>query len=259
VNTLPTSLVHFESQLEDAIRRDHRRRPRRLALRLAVVGVAAAAMSLGVLSALPGDDPSAVARAAAVLNPTADTVLHTVVVTTRVDPDGTRSTGRTEAWQQNSPPYDGREVSGTGNHSREIATANGRPEAYVALTNTIYTVVPGTKLPPASRPDTGEQRLVRYMRNLLASGEAREDGRLAVGGREAIRIVSSDSKLTLVVDAESFEPIEWHSVSDEGSRLVSRFETYELLPATPANLALLSLRAQHPDAAVEPGVTVEGF
>jgi hypothetical protein len=35
--------------------------------------------------------------------------------------------------------------------------------------------------------------------------------------------------------------------------------TYELLPATAANLALLSLRKQHPGATVVPDVTVEGF
>jgi hypothetical protein len=41
--------------------------------------------------------------------------------------------------------------------------------------------------------------------------------------------------------------------------VTSRFETYEALPATAANLALLSLRKQHPGATVIPAATVEGF
>jgi hypothetical protein len=251
VNTLPTSLARFESQLEAAVRRDLVRRPRRIALRLALIAAVAGAGALGVVSALPGDDPSAVARAAAVLNPPGDTILHTVVVTTTIDRTGTRSAGRTESWQRNAPPYDAREIS----DGRELATANGRPEAYLPRTNTIYTLAPGS-IAPAPARDTG---FPGRMRELVRLGEAREAERLIVGGREAVRIVSSDAKLELVVDAETFAPIELRTVGDDGTTVVSRFETYELLPATPANLALLSLRAQHPDAVVKPGVTVEGF
>jgi hypothetical protein len=86
----------------------------------------------------------------------------------------------------------------------------------------------------------------------------REEGPVTVGGREVIRLVSSVLNATLVVDAQSYEPVEWITVSDDGIRLTSRFRTYELLPATEANLALLSLTAQHPRAAVEPSLRIEG-
>lgn len=79
-----------------------------------------------------------------------------------------------------------------------------------------------------------------------------------VTGRDAVRIVPSESSLTLLVDAETYAPIEWTIVSDEGTRITSRFETYELLPATEANLSLLSLTAQDPSARVEPTLEIEG-
>ena len=69
---------------------------------------------------------------------------------------------------------------------------------------------------------------------------------------------SAKPRMTLLVDAETHEPLEWTIVSDDGTRVTSRFETYELLPATPANLALLSLRAQRPDAPVQATLRIEG-
>jgi hypothetical protein len=264
VNTLPPSLVRYESQLEDAISRHRRRRPRRLALRVAASGMAAAAVALGLLSVLPGDGvlpgtgPSAVARAAALLAPSDGTILHTVVLTTLTYRDGSTSTERSETWQQSSAPYDHRTVSGSGNARRETAMVAGSPQAYVALTNTVYTVVPGTKLPPPRPSSEGGQGLVDRLRVLLASGGAREDGRVTVAGRDAVRIVLSPNG-TLVVDAETYEPIEWSAVSDEGITETNRVETYERLPATEAALAGLDLRTRYPDAAVEPGITVEGF
>ncbi|MGH3117373.1 MAG: hypothetical protein ACRDQ2_09730 [Gaiellales bacterium] len=92
----------------------------------------------------------------------------------------------------------------------------------------------------------------------MHSGEAREDGRLVVGGRDAVRIVSSDGNMTLIVDAATYEPIEWSWVSDEGVSETSRFDTYEWLPATKHNLALLSLTAQHPNARIRQDATVTG-
>lgn len=227
----------------------------RSAFRFAAAGVVAAVVAFGVLSVLPGSGPSAVARAAAVLNPSRGTILHTVVVTTSVNPDGTRSTGRTESWRQQAPPFDERSVTA----GRETATADGRPEAYIPSDNTLHILPPETELPrPSGSPGTGD-RLLDDTRRYLSSGEAREDGTVIVDGRDAVRIVFAGSKSTYIVDAASYEPIELRDVGDDGTVVTSRFETYELLPATPANLALLSLRKQHPGATVVPDVTVEGF
>lgn len=247
-------------------------RRRRIGSRVAALGAAAGAAALTALVLLPGDDSSSIARAAAALSPSGDTILHTVVVTTSVDPDGTVSSSSTEAWRRNTTPYDQRSVEGGGRRLEE-ATVGGRPQYYDARTNTIHTG-PAAAAPPnrSGAPQgtpvnrliralvdaRGSAELVPALRGLLSSGQAREDGRESIGGREAIRIVFSGTPVTLLVDAETYEPLQWSAVSDEGTRVTSRFETYELLPAAGANLALLSLEAQHPEASVEADLRVEG-
>jgi hypothetical protein len=253
-------------RIYQAATRSSARRRRRLAVRLAALGAAAVAVALAGLALLPGDESSSVARAAAALSPPGDTILHTVVVTTTVDRDGAVSSSSTESWRRNAPPYDGRSVE-DGGRKLEEATVGGRPQAYDPRTNTIHTLPAATAAPtrgagaPVGTPVNrlvralldarGGAALVPALRDLLESGEAREDGRASAGGREAIRIGLAGTPVTMLVDAETYEPLEWTVVSDEGIRATTRFETYEVLPATDANLALLSLAAQHPDAAVE--------
>jgi hypothetical protein len=238
----------------DAAAGERHRRPLGLVLRVGTVALAAAGVALGVLSLLPGGETSAAARAAAALNPSRNTILHTVVLTTNSDTNGADTS---ESWQLNSPPYDRREVMNRGSRRIEFATANGRPQAYDSLTNTISTVPADTELPRPRPPQEGAQRLLAYMRGHLAAGEVREEA-VTVGGRQAIRFVSSASNAVLLVDADTFQPIEWRLVSDDGITTISRFRTYELLPATATNRALLSLSAQYPDAAVEPNLVIEG-
>ena len=140
--------------------------------------------------------------------------------------------------------------------------------------NTLHVLPPQTKLPaPGGSPGTGD-RLLDDIREYLASGEARTDGTITVNGREALRIVfaGSDGASTspaalrahaiarvYLVGAQTYEPIELRDVGDDATVVTSRFVTYESLPATAANLALLSLRKQHPGATVVQDVTVEGF
>ena len=66
-----------------------------------------------------------------------------------------------------------------------------------------------------------------------ATPEALEE----LDGRDAIRIVAPASASVLVVDAATYEPIEWRTTSDEGTLEMTRFLVYEQLPATPANEA----------------------
>jgi hypothetical protein len=241
---LPEPDDELRRRILELPRSPRRRRRRSTVLRLAAVVAAVTALSVGVLSVLPGQETSAVARASAALD---GSILHTVVATHTGS-----SSETTETWQQLSAPYDSRELG-----RRELAQNNGYPELYDSRTKTISVVVPGTKLPPPGRPTSEPARLLRVMRSMLSSGEAREQGSITVAGRRAIRIVADNA--SLLVDAESYDPIEWTIVSDDGVEQTSRFRTYEVLPATDANLALLSLRAQHPGAKVVPGITVDGF
>jgi hypothetical protein len=254
---------------------------RRLAVRVAAVASAAAAIALGALEALPGgrepSSASAIERAKAALSDADGRILHVVARTTLAGPDGaTLRTERTETWELTSPPYDTRQVHYSQGVRREIAFADGRPEIYDPRRNTISTLPPpDIGLPERGRDsnprrplpvdpfDTGAERLRDRMLDLLRSGGAREDGRVTVDGREAIRIVAPAEGMTLLIDARTYEPIEWSSpvtgigtTPDRGLQ-TTRFETYKRLPATEANLALLDLRAQHPGAKVTRRITIE--
>jgi hypothetical protein len=260
VTALPPSLIRFDSQLEHAIRRYRRRRQRTRFLRSAVVFAAIAAVTLGVLSTVPGSGPSVVERAAAAIGASDGSIRHVVAVTTGTNPDGRAVTWRMESWQQTVSPFNERQIVIAGNRRLEVATVDGVPQLYDAATNTIFTTPPqtSTDVPPTkdSAPakargeveqlDGGVDRYRAKILALLQSGKVREDGRVTVDGRDAIRIVSTAADVILLVDAGTYEPIEWRL---GGS--TTRFPAYEHLAASDANEALLSLRAQHPDATVD--------
>jgi hypothetical protein len=87
---------------------------------------------------------------------------------------------------------------------------------------------------------------------LLDSGEARITGHVEVGGRDAIRIESTDGKQVYLVDASTYDPIEW-TTTGNGGGVTLRFPIYEELPVSSASMDVLSLQAQHPDAKVVRG------
>ena len=87
---------------------------------------------------------------------------------------------------------------------------------------------------------------------LLQSGRVRVTGHLTVDGRDAIRLESLDGKKVLVVDAATYDPIEWTTTGDGGG-VTLRFPVYEQLPVDDESLQLLDLEAQHPSAQVVRG------
>ena len=88
--------------------------------------------------------------------------------------------------------------------------------------------------------------------SLLHSGRVRITGHVTVDGRDAIRLESLDGKKVYVVDATTYDPIEWTTTGDGGG-VTLRFPVYEQLPADAQSLELLDLQHQHPDAQVVPG------
>jgi outer membrane lipoprotein-sorting protein len=88
--------------------------------------------------------------------------------------------------------------------------------------------------------------------SLLRSGRARVTGHLTVAGRDAIRLESLDGKKVYVVDAATYDPIEW-TTTGNGGGVRLRFPVYEQLPADAESLKLLDLEDQHPDAQVVRG------
>ena len=87
---------------------------------------------------------------------------------------------------------------------------------------------------------------------LLRSGRVRVTGRVTVDGRDAIRLESLDGKKVYVVDAATYDPIEWTTTGDGGG-VTLRFPVYEQLPVDAGSLKLLDLQEQHPDARVTRG------
>jgi hypothetical protein len=269
VNTMPTSLVHFQEELETAIRRVGERRRRRLVTRGVVAATAAAAVALGVLSALPGSEPSVVERAAAALRGSDGTILHTILVGTLMRPDGKATEVRIETWQASSAPHDQRQITVAGGRRLEAATANGIAQLYDPQTNTIYASPetkaggpvgapkPGETKPPAARSgkadasaaSAGDSYRAKIL-GLLDAGRLRDAGWVSVAGERAIRLASDDGSVTLLVEPGTYQPIEWR-VTENGTTAVARFPTYDRLPANDTSAALLSLRAQHPDATVD--------
>jgi hypothetical protein len=259
VNAFPPSLVRFESQLEDAIRRHRRRAARRLAVRTTAVAVAAFAVALGGLSVMPGDDPTAVARAAEALTGPDGTILHIVAAGTWTDAGGTTVSAPIESWQDTTPPYDTRRrETRPGGGRIETGSADGVAQFYDPRTDTIFSVPWRPKADPPNPNGRGAwpdplapDFSAAALREFLESGRAREDGRTVVDGREAIRIVTAVHEVTLLVDASTYDPIELRldDPNGPGTSKTIRFRTYERLPATPANRALVSLAASHPGAA----------
>ena len=88
--------------------------------------------------------------------------------------------------------------------------------------------------------------------SLLHSGRVRVTGHVTVDGRDAIRLESLSGKKVYVVDAASYDPIEWTTTGDGGG-VTLRFPVYEQLPADAESLNLLDLQDQHPGAQVVGG------
>ena len=87
---------------------------------------------------------------------------------------------------------------------------------------------------------------------LLDSGRVRVTGHVTVDGRDAIRLESLAGTKVYVVDAATYDPIEWTTTGNGGSVTLS-FPVYEQLPVDTESLKLLDLEAQHPDAQVVRG------
>lgn len=104
---------------------------------------------------------------------------------------------------------------------------------------------------PAAAP--GQDSFRSEILALLHSGKVREDGRPTVDGRDLIRFIANDGHATYLVDATTYDPVEWKTTGDGGSTTL-RFITYEQLSVPDGSSdtsALLSLTAQHPSAHVD--------
>jgi len=87
---------------------------------------------------------------------------------------------------------------------------------------------------------------------LLNSGRVLVTGHVTVDGRDAIRLESLNGKQVYIVDASTYDPIEWTTTGTTGG-VSLRFGVYEELPVDAQSMQLVSLQDQHPDAQVVRG------
>jgi hypothetical protein len=91
------------------------------------------------------------------------------------------------------------------------------------------------------------------MRSLLQSGHARVSGTATIDGTPAYRLTlgpasGATAPATAYVDKHDYRPLLLEYSANGGETI--RYETYEYLAATAANLGLLDVAAQHPSAGV---------
>jgi hypothetical protein len=180
---------------------------------------------------------------AAALAPPAGTILHERAMITTAD----KAPQLYELWAQIDAPQAYRVIKWGHEGSWNGASfAN-----YDAQTNTV-TISPesGGQAGPSHRPVD----FASSLRALVQSGQARLTGTSTIDGVSAYQLsVGSNSEVlppgsSAYVARSDYRPlvIDWNANGDQ----TINFESYEYLPADAANLALLSVAAQHPGARV---------
>jgi hypothetical protein len=279
MNSLPTTLIDFRSQLEQGVARDLARRRHLHSLIVRSSAVLAVAVSTGLVMGIAGlfgtNAPSIVERASAALAVNEGTILHVTVAGRQENGDGTTSVWSDESWQATSKPYERRQLEHVSDGPvTETGSVGDTDAVYDAKTNTVYVrketaaaSIPGKALRwkttdgkvhrvvvtggrparPKAEADPIEEPFRREVIELLRSGDAHELGHLTLAGLDAIRIVGNGGNATYFVDAKTYDPIEFRTTGTGGSTSL-RFVVYETLPLTASTRALLSVRAQHPGA-----------
>jgi outer membrane lipoprotein-sorting protein len=87
---------------------------------------------------------------------------------------------------------------------------------------------------------------------LLGSGKVRVVGHVTVDGRDAIELESLSGKSTYIVDASTYDPIEWKTTGTDGG-VAFHFSVFEDLAVDADSMKLFSLQDQHPSAQVVRG------
>jgi hypothetical protein len=226
----------------------HRRRPD-LALGLGVLGaasLAAAVVAVVVLVAggvgatgTSAADAAIIRHASAALAAPPNEIFHY-----QLEGDGFVA----ESWQLTSAPYSYLERKGPVG-AAPYASNDGVTAAYYdPATNTIHHT-PSTKL---RAPDNS----LTEIQQDLQDGRARVLRAAVVDGRATYEIQLADKHgfdaqgLTAFVDQRSYRPIEIVDPQRNGTTVELRVVAFGYLPATPANMSLLSLTAHYPGARV---------
>lgn len=243
------SMASHRATLIEAIT-NRRHRPMKWAALVGATGVAAAVSTLflvgGNEQSMSPADAAILTSAQAALTPPAGSVLHVVAMIT--------------VGSQPAQPY---ELWATGSSARgfkfgqELAWNGSQMMIYNPATNTISILPVSPSHPPVDQATT--------VRSLITSGQAHVTGTSVVGGVSAYVLTLSGmpdgdgvANGTYDVAKSDYHPLLIQTsvvCDDQGHQCPETisYQTYEYLPATPANLSLLDLKAQHPGAKVQSG------
>jgi hypothetical protein len=280
MTTLHTGLRIFRDQLRDAIQRDldRRARRRRGTLRAARLGAAVLAVTAGLTAAVmvtggagPRPANAAILRAAAgALTPPPGTILHERAVVS----SDVHAPLPIEFWAQADSPYAYRTIK----FGRESSWDGVRYATYDPASNTISCDNSGCPWPifterlPAGAGPAPQLPVdfVATLRSLIQTGQARVEGTTVIDGVPAYELTVSGmapgwtngvANGTYDVAQSDYHPLLIQTTVDCATGACGetvRFQTYEFLPATSANLALLDLSAQHPGARVQSAAAATG-
>jgi hypothetical protein len=260
-----------------------RTRPRSSALAFGTL-VAAAAAAL-FLSAPWSSSPGFLERAEAALTPPAGRVLHEQIDTTSTwTRPICRVTGtQVEVWIDTTPPHSYRVLlndlppDAANADPRTPRCSSGRASEIGGTYRSIQSLrfVPPNRLIPYAVQIRFDLDPAASLREAISAGRAHDEGKAQFDGRtvERIRIDPPSACPALAsclrepayvyVDPETFYPVALEVTTSQteiaggpgGSsyrhvrvRDVARYQTFEYLPRTNANLALTDIRAQHPNA-----------
>ncbi len=245
---------------------------------LALAGAAAAAL---FLSAPWNGSPGFLAKAQAALTPPPGSVLHMKWQSTDypTNPQCTVTRGPHEIWIDQTEPHRYRAL-----FFGIDPYLPGDPRAHVCSKSTRFewggTLTVGARAEwalrfvPPNRLSFNTYTFnfpwdpVADLRRAISTGHAHDEGKTQLDGRTVERIrlsrlPCSDPNSThcpdtayFYVDPETFAPVELDGfgiIAPPGVpavryRSITRYLTFEYLPRTAANLALTSIRAQHPNA-----------
>lgn len=249
MSELHSGLRLFRAELIEAIDRDRGRgriRVPRVAWLLGPAAAGAAVVAAVILVAGGTQATSAGAatlhRIAAALTPPPGTILHDRALVRM----GDEPPQVYELWQQTDRPNDARWIKS----GHEVSSDGTNMSEYDPRSNTI------TITPDKASASTSAADVAQLLRSLVDSGNARVEGMTTLNGRPVIKLTVHNApgpfkNGTAYVARDTYYPI---LIDSRGGTCncdtTIRVQTYQYLPANRANLRLLDLAAQHPDAQV---------
>jgi hypothetical protein len=217
---------------------------RRLVVLIGVIAVASAA-ALAITAPWSGT-PTLLERAGAALAVKPGTILYERFETIETNPkSGNVTRHLTEIWLDSNGRFRALLRPGRGGTTDEFGRM-GSGDQTLLFEPEINTIEDASFTFGLGDP-------VAAIKKAIATGKAIDAGKTTINGHtvEEIRSATTSDTSRIFVDPETFDPVEATTTADINGHqepTVIRFLTYQHIPATPANLRLTNIKAEHPHA-----------